>query len=122
MNQTLDTQSKALKKREEHLSKDGQWRSFPKVPHLLQYVSNSNYYGRIKVGGKSIRESLKTDVWTTAKLRLTDFLKEHQEARRQLPLPMLKRTPDVEAVAGVLRGKISRALPSTQSPPARLRI
>ena len=47
MNQTLDTQSKALKKREEHLSKDGQWRSFPTVPHLLQYVSNGNYYGRM---------------------------------------------------------------------------
>jgi integrase len=69
------------RKREEHLSNDGQWRSFPKVPHLLQYVNNGNYYGRIKVGGKIIRESLKTNIWTTAKLRLTDFLKEHQEAR-----------------------------------------
>jgi len=57
VNQTLDTQSKASKKREEHLSKDGQWRSFPKVPHLLQYVSNGSYYGRIKVGGKVIRKS-----------------------------------------------------------------
>jgi len=71
---TLDTQP-STRKREEHLSKDGQWRSFPKVPHLLQYVSNGNYYGRIKVGGKIIRESLKTDVWTTAKLRPTDFLR-----------------------------------------------
>ena len=63
------------------MSKDGQWRSFPKVPHLLQYVSNGNYYARIKVNGKIIRESLKTSVWTTAKLRLTDFVKKHQEAR-----------------------------------------
>jgi integrase len=94
MNQTLDTQSKALKNREEHLSKDGQWRSFPKVPHLLQYISNGNYYGRIKVGGKIIRESLKTDVWTTAKLRLTDFLKEHQEARCHLPPPMFAEAVD----------------------------
>ena len=69
------------RKREEHLSKDGQWRSSPKVPHLLQYVSNGNYYGRIKVDGKVIRESLKTAVWTTAKLRLTDSLKGQQEAR-----------------------------------------
>jgi hypothetical protein len=61
------------------VSKDGQWRPFPKVPHLLQYVSNGNYYGRIEVGGKIIRESLKTGVWTTAKLRLTDLLKELQE-------------------------------------------
>jgi integrase len=75
------------RKREEHLSKDGQWRSFPKVPHLLQYVSNGNYYARIKVNGKTIRESLKTGVWTTAKLRLTDFLKQQQEARGQLAAP-----------------------------------
>jgi len=95
MNQTLDTQSKALKKRKEHLSKDGQWRSFPKVSHLLQYVSNSNYYGRIKVGGKIIRKSLKTDVWTTAKLRLTDFLKEHQQARCHLPPPMFTEAVDL---------------------------
>jgi len=46
------------RKRDEHLSNDGKWRSFPKVPHLLQYVSNGNYYGRIKIGGKTIRESL----------------------------------------------------------------
>jgi hypothetical protein len=59
MNQTLDTQGQALKKREEHLSKDGQWRSFPKVPHLLQYVSNGNYYARIKAKGKVIRQSLR---------------------------------------------------------------
>lgn len=81
-----DTQSNT-RKREEHLSKDGDWRSFPKVPHLLQYVPNGNYYGRIKVGGKVIRETLKTDVWTTAKLRLTDFLKEHQEARSPVESP-----------------------------------
>jgi len=52
------------RKREASLSADGKWRSFPKVPNLLQYVSNGNYYGRIKVGGKLIRESLGTAVWT----------------------------------------------------------
>jgi hypothetical protein len=67
MHSQSDTQPNT-RKREEHLSSDGQWRSFPKVPHLLQYVSNGNYYGRIKIGGKVIRESLKTTVWTTAKL------------------------------------------------------
>jgi integrase len=75
------------RKREEHLSKDQKWRSFPKVPHLLQYVTNGNYYGRIKVSGKIIRESLNTDVWTTAKLRLTDFLKKHQEIRSRGATP-----------------------------------
>jgi hypothetical protein len=70
----------STRERDERLSKDGQWRSFPKVPHLLQYASNGSYYGRIKIGGKIIRESLGTKVWTTAKLRLTDVLKKRQEA------------------------------------------
>ena len=78
------------RKREEHLSKDSQWRSFPKVPHLLQYVSNGKYYGRIKIGGKVIRENLQTAVWTTAKIRLTDFLKKHQETRNQIDPPLFR--------------------------------
>jgi hypothetical protein len=81
-----DTQTNA-RQREEHLSSNGQWRSFPKLPYLLQYVSNGNYYGRIKVSGKVIRESLKTKVWTTAKLRLTDFLNRHQGARLRIDPP-----------------------------------
>jgi hypothetical protein len=39
-----------------------------KSPRLLQYVSNGNYYGRIRVNGKLIQVGLKTTVWTTAKL------------------------------------------------------
>ena len=63
------------------MSSDGKWRSFPKIPHLLQYVGSGTFYGRTKVDGKLIRQSLETDVWTTAKLKLVDFLKKHQEAR-----------------------------------------
>ena len=77
------------------MSKDGQWRSFPKVPHLLQYVSNGNYYARIKVHGNIIRESLKTNVWTTAKLRLTDFVKKHQEARGTVVSPKFSEAVEV---------------------------
>ena len=57
------------------------------MPHLLQYASNGNYYARIKVNGKLIRQSLGTTVWTTAKLRLTDFVKEHQERRSHIDPP-----------------------------------
>ena len=39
-----------------HLSSDGKWRSFPKIPHLLQYVSMETFYGRTKVNGKIIRQ------------------------------------------------------------------
>lgn len=87
MNEIPDIPAQTTRKRDEHLSKDGQWRSFPRVPHLLQYVNNGKYYGRIKIGGKLIRENLQTDVWTTAKLRLTDFLKQHQEARNRIDPP-----------------------------------
>jgi hypothetical protein len=69
------------------LSKDAKWRSFPRVPNLLQYVSNGSYYRRIKLDGKLIRESLKTDVWTTAKLRLTDFIEEPHEVRSRVAPP-----------------------------------
>lgn len=61
-------------------SKDGKWRSFPKVPHLLQYVTSGTYYARVKVGGKPIRESLGTSVFSTAKARLVDSLNDKREA------------------------------------------
>jgi transposase len=83
------------RKRDEHLSKDGKWRSFPRVPHLLQYVSNGNYYGRIKLNGKLIRESLETSVWTTAKLKLADFLKDRLEARNKVTPPLFSEAVDL---------------------------
>jgi integrase len=57
------------------LSGDGKWRSFPRTPNLLQYVSTGQYYGRLKVNGKIVRRRLKTDVISVAKLRLGDFIK-----------------------------------------------
>ena len=101
MQSQSDTQPNT-RKRNEHLSNDGQWRSFAKVPHLLQYVSNGNYYARIKVKGKVIRESLKTSVWTNAKLRLTDFLKVHQDVRGRVDPPGFR-----EAVALLERDLVS---------------
>lgn len=76
-----DTKSK--KSRDERLSPDGKWRSFSKVPNLLQYVSTGTYFGRVKIDGKVFRESLETDVFTTAKLKLPDFIKaKHKEKAR----------------------------------------
>ncbi|MFO1497877.1 MAG: hypothetical protein U1G07_05700 [Verrucomicrobiota bacterium] len=62
--------------------KRGPWRSFPKVPNLFQYVNTGTYYARVKISGKTIRRSLKTDVWSTARLRLHDFIKECQAERK----------------------------------------
>jgi len=67
------------------LSKDGQWRSFAKVSNLLQYVPNGNYYARMKAHGKVIRRSLDTDVFTTAKLKLLDFLKQQKQTADRAP-------------------------------------
>jgi integrase len=66
-------------KREDRLSKDGRWRSFPRVPCLLQFVNSGSYFARTKIKGKLIRQSLGTTVWSTARLRLVDFLKEKRE-------------------------------------------
>lgn len=69
----------AKSNRDGTLSPDGKWRSFPKVPNLLQYVSTGTYFGRVKIGGKIFRESLETDVFTTAKLLLADFVKSNRK-------------------------------------------
>jgi len=75
--------------RQANLSPDGKWRSFPKVPNLLQYVSTGAFYGRVKVDGKLYREKLKTDVFSTAKLRLADFVKDKMRKRRQVGTPVI---------------------------------
>ncbi|MCX6922441.1 MAG: site-specific integrase [Verrucomicrobia bacterium] len=83
------------RKRDEHLSANGKWRSFPKVPHLLQYVISGNYFGKVKINGKTIRKSLETSVWTTAQLRLNDFLKEHRENRNKVDAPTIKEAVEL---------------------------
>jgi hypothetical protein len=82
--QTLRDKYPGSRKREEHLSTDGKWRSFPKVPHLLKYAISGNCFGKVKINGKTIRQSLQTTVWTTAQLRLNDFPKKHRENRNRL--------------------------------------
>jgi integrase len=82
---TIDTKQgiKLFKTRENRLSPDGKWRSFPKVPNLVQYVTTGAYFGRVKIEGKIFRESLGTDVFTTAKLLLGDWIKaKHKRAAR----------------------------------------
>ena len=52
-----------------HLSSDGKWRSFPKTPHLLQYVSRETFYGRTKVNGKIIRQIIRQSLETASCMR-----------------------------------------------------
>jgi integrase len=96
VNEQQDTQTQQQSgKRLANLSKDGKWRSFPKVPNLLQYISSGVFFARIKTDGKLIRQSLKTDSWTTARLRLVDFLKKHHDNRGSVLAPSF--TKAVEA-------------------------
>ena len=41
--------------------------------NLIRYVPSGTYFARVRVAGKLIRRSLKTDVLTVAKLRLADL-------------------------------------------------
>ena len=75
------TQKTETATRKENLSLDRKWRSFPKVPGLLQYVSTGTYFARTRMGGKLIRQSLETPVFSIAKLRLADFIKGHQRRK-----------------------------------------
>lgn len=52
--------------------------------NLVRYAPSGMYFCRIRVQGQLIRKSLKTDVLSVAKLRLTDEEKKHRQlAQRQ---------------------------------------
>lgn len=60
------------------------------MPYLLQHVSNGHDYGRIKVDGKVIRESLKDRVGSAgprASCNCSSVLKHSQELARKSGLP-----------------------------------
>jgi len=57
---------------------DARWQKTP-VANLVRHVQSGNYYARIRVRGKLIWKSLKTDRISVAKLRLGDFHKEERK-------------------------------------------
>jgi integrase len=85
--QQRDTKSRR-NKRDERLSPDGKWLSFPQVPNLLQYVSTGLYFARTKVNGKLIRRSLGVKTFDAAKLVLHDFLAKEQKRRHVVGAPV----------------------------------
>ena len=48
--------------------------------NLIRYVPSGTYYARIRIRGKLLRKSLKTDLISVAKLRLTDLEKAERQA------------------------------------------
>jgi integrase len=71
---------------------DSRWQKTP-VANLVRHIQSGNYYARIRVRGKLIWKSLKTDRISVAKLRLGDF---HKEERQR-----------ASAQAAVARGKMT---------------
>ena len=72
---------KKLKKNESN----SPWES-TRVQNLFRYRPSGTYFTRLKVGGKSIRKALRTDVFSVAELRLPDEIEECrkiEEARRR---------------------------------------
>jgi integrase len=59
-------------------SKEQRWLKTP-VANLVRHVQSENYYARIRVRGKLIWKSLKTDRISVAKLRLGDFHKKERQ-------------------------------------------
>ena len=49
------------------------------VANLVRYKPSGIYFARVRIRGKLFRQTLKTDVMSVAKLRLTDFIKTKQE-------------------------------------------
>ena len=58
---------------------DGQlWQKTP-YANLIRYKPSKTYFARIRIGGKLIRQSLKTGVISVAKLRLGDLEKKERQ-------------------------------------------
>lgn len=47
--------------------------------NLIRYTPSGTYFARLRVNGKLIRRTLKTDVLSVAKLRLADFEKVERQ-------------------------------------------
>ncbi|HEY5232803.1 MAG TPA: site-specific integrase [Verrucomicrobiae bacterium] len=54
-----------------------------RAEHLVHHQPTRTFYARLKIKGKTIRKSLGTDVFTTAKLRLPDALKMIRKPKAQ---------------------------------------
>ena len=50
------------------------------VANLVRYKPSGIYFARVRVAGKLIRQSLKTDVFSVAKIRLADVVQEKRKA------------------------------------------
>jgi hypothetical protein len=95
---------------------DSRWQKTP-VANLVRHVQSGNYYARIRVRGKLIWKSLKTDRISVAKLRLGDFHKtERQRAATHNAVVRGKMTFGDALIAYKQQRKSD---PNSQRPPAK---
>ena len=57
---------------------DSDWQKTP-FANLVRYVASGKYFARLRIGGKLIRRSLKTNKLGVAKLRLADLEKVERQ-------------------------------------------
>ena len=55
------------------------WEHTP-IQNLLRYRPSGTYFARFKVGGKLIKQSLETAVFSVAKQRLPEKMREYRRA------------------------------------------
>src|SRR2546429_4120460 len=74
-----------VKRRSPTLPPDDRESLWQKTPYanLVRYSLSRKYFARIRVGGKLIRQSLKTKVLSVAKLKLADLEKGTGQTRRR---------------------------------------
>jgi integrase len=78
--------------------------------NLIRYVPSGTYYARLRVKSKLIRRSLKTDVLSVAKLRLSDFEKHERrvaESRDSVSAGKLTVADAIEIHKQRLAGNVS---------------
>jgi hypothetical protein len=58
-------------------TKDSPWEA-TSVPNLIRYRPSGTYFGRFRVGGKLIRQTLDTTVFSVARQRLPEKIRQYQ--------------------------------------------
>ncbi len=75
------------------------------VQNLFRYRPSGTYFARFKVGGRPVRQSLETAVFSVAKQRLPDKMREHR-ARNESVKSFASGKMNVEAAAAAFLARL----------------
>src|ERR1700686_5077151 len=75
------------------------------VQNLIRYRPSGTYFGRFRVGGKLVRQSLETAVFSVAKQRLPDKIREYR-SRHESVKAFVGGKMSVGGTAQVYLGKV----------------